>query len=270
MAVSTIPSGPFSFTGSGHPSSKTWGPPADDQPRAGSPRSGHPAGDRAPDGDRAGTRRATRTRLPIAARVRHHGVVASDQTPVLVLAGGGSRRMGHDKRVALVDGVPMLLRTLERLAPSPMLVIVDPRHPPSIALPAHIRVVPDSRPGEGPLAALEAGLRAVTHDVVLVVGADMPRLEPAVLELLVDRLAQDPPVAVACLAAEARPRPLPLALRRAPVLARLPALLDAGERRLRVLLDGARAVPPSEWLPLDPTRGTLHDVDTPADLAAAP
>jgi molybdopterin-guanine dinucleotide biosynthesis protein A len=195
-------------------------------------------------------------------------MVASDPTPVLVLAGGASRRMGHDKRVALIDGVPMLLRTIERLAPSPTLVILDPQRPPSIALPGHVTVVPDSRPGEGPLAALEAGLGAVSQDIVLVVGADMPRLAPAVLQLLVGRLADDPSAHVACLADEDRPRPLPLALRRAPVLARLPALLDAGERRLRVLLEGARSVPPSAWLPLDPTRGTLQDVDTPADLAA--
>lgn len=197
-------------------------------------------------------------------------MLVSDPTPVLVLAGGASRRMGHDKRVAPIEGVPMLLRTLERLAPSPALVILDPRHPPSIALPGQVRVIPDSRPGEGPLAALEAGLGAVSQAVVLVVGADMPRLERAVLELLVDRLAADASADVACLADEDRPRPLPLALRRAPVLARLPAMLDAGERRLRVLLDGASIVPPSTWLPLDPARGTLHDVDRPADLDALP
>jgi len=176
--------------------------------------------------------------------------------------------MGHDKRVALIDGVPMLLRAIERLAPSPTIVIIDPRHSLSLALPENVRVIPDSRPGEGPLAALEAGLRALTQDIVLVVAADMPRIEPSVLRLLVERLADEPATDVACLADEDRPRPLPLALRRAPVLARLSPLLDAGERRLRALLDGARVVLSAEWQPLDPTCGTLHDVDTPADLAA--
>jgi len=199
--------------------------------------------------------------------VRHHGAVATDPTPVLMLAGGASRRMGHDKRVALIDGVPMLLRAIERLAPSPTIVIIDPRHSLSLALPENVRVIPDSRPGEGPLAALEAGLRALTQDIVLVVAADMPRIEPSVLRLLVSvsRMSRD-----GCRVPRGRgpPRPLPLALRRAPVLARLSPLLDAGERRLRALLDGARACCPPNGSPSTPRCGTLHDVDTPADLAA--
>lgn len=200
--------------------------------------------------------------------MRHHGSVATDPTPVLVLAGGASRRMGEDKRMAPIAGVPMLLRTLDRLGASTILVVVDPRRPLPVELPAGIRVVADSRPGKGPLAALEAGLRALTDEVALVVGGDMPRIEPAVLRLLADQLRGDPGAIAACLSDGERPRPLPLALRRAPVLDRLPAWLDAGERRLRALLDGAHVLTPDEWLPLDPGRGTLQDVDTPEELAA--
>ena len=45
-------------------------------------------------------------------------------------------------------------------------------------------------------------------------------------------------------------------------------MLDTGERRLRALLPGGLQLPPDEWLPLDPDRGTLRDVDTSADLVA--
>lgn len=175
--------------------------------------------------------------------------------------------MGTDKRLALVDGVPMLLRTLGRLAPAPALVIVDPRAPIPLALPPHTRLVPDTRPGEGPLAALEAGLRATDAPIVLVVAGDMPWIEPRVLALLASRLLTDATATVACLAGEEGPRPLPLGLRREPVLARLTPLLDSGERRLTALLPGASMVPALDWLPLDPRRDTFRDVDTPADLA---
>jgi molybdopterin-guanine dinucleotide biosynthesis protein A len=190
--------------------------------------------------------------------------------PVLVLAGGASRRMGTDKRRVPIDGTPMLLRTLDRLAGSRVLLIIDPRDPPDLRLRGDIRVVADTRPGEGPLAALEAGLAAVSDPAVLAVAGDMPWLEPPVLRLLVARLADRPDVDVACLADEDGARPLPLAMRRAEVLARLTPMLDAGERRLRALLPGSLLLPPDEWLPLDPDRGTLRDVDTPADLLAVP
>lgn len=188
--------------------------------------------------------------------------------PVLVLAGGASRRMGTDKRAVPIDGTPMLLRTIERLVGSPVLVVIDPRHPPDPPLPAHVRILADTRPGEGPFAALEAGLAAVADPIVVVIAADMPWIEPAVLRLLATRLEAQADADVACLADEDGARPLPLAVRRAPTLARLTPLLDAGERRLRALLPGALVLPPDAWLPLDPDRGTLRDVDTPADLVA--
>jgi molybdopterin-guanine dinucleotide biosynthesis protein A len=162
----------------------------------------------------------------------------------------------------------MLLRTLDRMSGAPIVTIIDPRDPPGLTLPDHVRVIPDSRPGEGPLAALEAGLAAVADPIALVIGADMPWVEPAVLRLLARRLDDHPEADVACLADEDGPRPLPLALRRARVLDHLTPLLDAGERRLRALLPGALAIPQDAWQSLDPGRGTLRDVDLPADLVA--
>jgi molybdopterin-guanine dinucleotide biosynthesis protein A len=178
--------------------------------------------------------------------------------------------MGADKRTVLIDGTPMLLRTLERVADQPVVVVVDPRDPPDLRLPDHARLIPDTRPGDGPLAALEAGLAAVTDQIVLVIAADMPWVEPRVLRLLADRLADDPASGIACLGDDERSRPLPIAIRREPVLARLTPLLDAGERRLQALLPGALVVPPDEWVSLDPGRGSLRDVDVPADLVAVP
>ncbi|MBX3029560.1 MAG: molybdenum cofactor guanylyltransferase [Chloroflexi bacterium] len=188
------------------------------------------------------------------------------RVPTIVLAGGASTRMGTDKRLVLVDGAPMLHRTLDRVAPAPCMVVIDPRDPPSMALPSHAHVVVDTRPGEGPLAALEAGLRATDASLVVVVGGDMPWVDPAVLALLTTRLTAHVAADVACLADANGPRPLPLALRRSAVLTRLTALLDHGERRLRVLLANAVVVGPAAWQAVDPRGDTLRDVDTPADL----
>src|SRR5690349_2277324 len=130
--------------------------------------------------------------------------MTTDLTPVIVLAGGASRRMGTDKRLAPID----------RLGDAPVVLVIDPDRPLGIDLPRHVRVIPDTRPGEGPLAALEAGLGAIDDDIVVVVGGDMPWVEPSVLRSLVDRLAGAPTADVVCLADEDGGRPLPLAVRR--------------------------------------------------------
>jgi len=48
----------------------------------------------------------------------------------------------------------------------------------------------------------------------------------------------------------------------------VPALLHDGERRFRALLDACRVAVIDEptWIALDPSRGTLRDVDVPTDL----
>jgi molybdopterin-guanine dinucleotide biosynthesis protein A len=177
--------------------------------------------------------------------------------------------MRTDKRSVPIDGVPMLLRTIDRLAGSGILLVIDPSDPPDLPIPAHVRVIPDTRPGQGPLAALEAGLAAVNDPIALAIAGDMPWAEPRVLRLLADRLAEHPGIDVACLGDGEHARPLPLVIRREPLLARLTPLLDAGERRLRALLPGALVLPPDDWRWLDPGRGTLRDIDVPADLVTA-
>ena len=54
-----------------------------------------------------------------------------------------------------------------------------------------VRWVPDEEPFAGPLAALAGALRETTTELAIVVGGDMPRLVPAVLQLMLQRLAAD-------------------------------------------------------------------------------
>ena len=188
-----------------------------------------------------------------------------------MLAGGASRRMGADKRGLPIDGTPMLQRVIDRVAGQPVIVVVDPRRdPPPVALSGHVRFVDDLRPGEGPLAALEAGLAAAHDPVALVVATDMPWLEPLILDLLVERLATTPAASIVCLGNDRGPQPFPMVCRRAATLARVTALLDTGERRLQTLLgDTTTIIPEGDWRVLDPTGRSLMDIDTPADLALA-
>ena len=135
-------------------------------------------------------------------------------------------------------------------------------------MPPGARVVRDSSEGEGPLAGLHAGLlAAVRSDLVVVVGGDMPDLQPPVLRAMVLAL-HDGPGDTAALATADGPSPLPIVLRTWPAADAVHTLLHAGRRRLRDVLDVLDTVVIDEttWTAMDPGRRSLLDVDEPSDL----
>lgn len=94
-----------------------------------------------------------------------------------VLAGGESRRFGRDKTAEPVAGVPMIRRGVEALAPACREVVVVSSRSGTPTGPW--RVVPDARPGRGPLAGIEAALLEArgldwAPSAVVVLAADLP------------------------------------------------------------------------------------------------
>src|SRR5919112_4799604 len=96
---------------------------------------------------------------------------------VVVLAGGGSRRLGSDKLVADLDGrgvLEALLDGVRAAAPDAELVVVGPADRAS----AGALVVSEDPPGGGPVAGLAAGLAAGTgvadDDLVALLGGGQP------------------------------------------------------------------------------------------------
>lgn len=197
----------------------------------------------------------------------------------VVLAGGRSSRFGRDKLAEPIGDETLLDRAVRAVAGIAAEIVVvraaiDPspsaRASASAARPSGVpyRVVHDPEPFRGPLAGVAAGLAAASQERVLIVGGDMPDLDPAVLRLLIEELADS--ASAAALANGADIAPLPCALRAAAARALAEALLAAGDRSLRSLLAGleARAIPETRWRSLDPAGGTLRDVDVPGDLIA--
>lgn len=148
-----------------------------------------------------------------------------------------------------------------------MVVVLAPDAP-EPALPAGlpVRFARDPVEGEGPLAGLQAGLLAAHTELALVAGGDMPDLQPEVLHLMLEAVAED--VDAVVLGEGESPRPLPCVVRSGRALDTAHALLHAGRRSLHELLGAmrARVVDERTWLALDPGRRTLHDVDEPGDL----
>ncbi|MFE2992181.1 NTP transferase domain-containing protein [Streptomyces sp. NPDC059262] len=182
----------------------------------------------------------------------------------VVLAGGAARRLGGaDKPAVRVGGRPLLDRVLAACATAGTTVVVaDPRptaHP--------VRWTRENPPGGGPVAALDAGLRATTADQVLVLSADLPFLSEQTVRRLLDALNAGTADGVLLTDADGRDQPLVAAYRSAPLrhhLAELAAAHDDGLSGLPLRLLVGR---------LELTRITdpvaSFDCDTWDDIAAA-
>lgn len=189
----------------------------------------------------------------------------------IVLAGGRSSRMGRDKAALVLDGRPLLLRTLDAVsAVAAEIVIV---RAPGQSLPAldgapAARVVDDPVAGEGPLRGIATGLGAITAPVAVVVGVDMPFLRPALLRLIAGRVSTERRWVLPI--ASRRPQPLCSAFAR-DALPVVLAHLAAGDRApMAVAADlGFYRMPPEEWGAADPDGWSFVDVDTPEDFAEA-
>lgn len=185
----------------------------------------------------------------------------------IVLAGGAASRFGSDKLAATFGGRPILQHALASAAAvcDEIILVVGQGPAPSLEMPAvPLRVIHDAEPFAGPRAGLLAGASAASHPLAVVVGADMPWLKPAFLELLLERLDADHRGAAAAILCGVL-QPLPCAVRVA-------AAREVAERphgSLLALLEqlGVAPLPELEWRAVDPAGESLQDVERPEDLA---
>jgi molybdenum cofactor guanylyltransferase len=108
-----------------------------------------------------------------------------------VLAGGGSRRFGSPKALALFEGESFVARAARCIAPScrEIVALIGPadapgRHEIEGALPPGLRPLPDQVSGAGPLGGLHAALldaERVGADAVMLLACDMPLVTPAIV-----------------------------------------------------------------------------------------
>lgn len=194
----------------------------------------------------------------------------------LVLAGGQSRRMGTDKALLELDGVPLLVRSVRFLrgfcVPPVLLAGGDAARTARLTAVeglGDVVGVPDAEPvGRGPLGGLVAGLRRAPADLVAVLAVDLPRPSRPIFGLLAGLWRGEPAVVPEV---AGRLEPLHALWARA-ALPALEARLAAGRLALtEAALDlGARVVPPSTWRAADGDAGWTSNLNRPEDLLAPP
>jgi FdhD protein len=184
-----------------------------------------------------------------------------------VLAGGRSQRMGVDKTLIPFDGEPLVRRVAETAARVCNNVMVVTNRPEAIAeagLASSVRVLADEVAYQGPLGGLVTALGAADDEWVLALGADMPWLEPSVIQALW-QLRGDAQAVVPI--GEKGPEPL-LALYHRSCLDEARRVLASGRRRIVGILPGLRAVevPLDALRSADPELRSLVNVNTPEEL----
>ena len=102
----------------------------------------------------------------------------------IVLAGGASRRMGRNKAFLELDGRALIKVVIERMASvcAEVLVVAGDAQ---LYVNFGVPVVEDRFRDVGALGGLHAGLDAANHELALVVGCDMPFLNPDLLRAFV-------------------------------------------------------------------------------------
>lgn len=186
---------------------------------------------------------------------------------VVVQAGGQSSRMGRDKALVPLAGVPMIQHVLARLTGLGDETLITSNNSDELRF-LNLPVVADEEPGAGALWGLHTALSAAQGDSVLIVACDMPFINRLLLEHLV-QLASKGDVVVPRW--NDRYQTMQTVYARKKCLKAVEDSLERGDRRMISFYPQVkvRIVPPEEVTEFDPTGRSFFNVNTPEDLIEA-
>jgi molybdenum cofactor guanylyltransferase len=116
----------------------------------------------------------------------------------IVLAGGQSSRMGQDKLLLSVQGVPLLRQVCDRaieVAQTVYVVTASQEYEPIV--PKDCRIIYEPLPTRGPLIAFSLALSSVETDWILLLACDLPLLTGEVMRQWATGLSAVSPEAIA-------------------------------------------------------------------------
>ena len=169
--------------------------------------------------------------------------------------------MGRDKALLSLAGKSLLQHAAELVAEAAgsVVIIADPSRYTHLGL----VVIPDRRPGLGPLGGIATALAAATHDWNLILAVDMPSVPAATLHWLLDQaLHSAPDCECVAPAGPTGPEPLCAVYHRA-ASAKIGDALDRNILKMRTVLEmlNTRTLIP-------PVAAGFENINTPEDWAA--
>ena len=185
---------------------------------------------------------------------------------VAVQAGGRSSRMGSDKALLRLDGIPLIERLLQRVSGLGEEILITTNRPQDYQY-LGLRMASDPEPGAGALHGLRTALEAARGQTVLVLACDMPFVSRPLLEHML-QLAEAADLVVPRRGGEYEPLH---AVYSKGCLPALEAALQRGQRRMISFFPSLnlRTVEQEEIDRLDPEGLSFFNVNTPEDLRKA-
>ncbi|MBI3119571.1 MAG: molybdenum cofactor guanylyltransferase [Candidatus Hydrogenedentes bacterium] len=169
------------------------------------------------------------------------------QAAAIILAGGGSTRMGRNKAVLPWHGTPLIQHIADQLHPLFEAVLVSANDAEVYSF-LGLPIIQDRAPAQGPLMGLYSALAATAHDWNFVIACDIPVLSQALIESMYEQ--RDDVDCVVPITPDGTREPL-CAFYHRRLAATAQTLLYEGRRSVQSLLDKSkvRTVPLPSALP---------------------
>ena len=176
--------------------------------------------------------------------------------------------MGRDKGLIKLDSSTLIEHVIGRLARLADEIIIT-TNPPNQYAYLGLPLYSDPKPGAGAAYGLQTALTAAEGDRILLAACDMPFIEPALAQTMLDHFATDIDVVVPF--RQGRYEPLLAVYRRSTCLPALNQSLDKGNQRMISFYSKVtvRKIEGEELKRLDPLDLSFFNINSPEDLAAA-
>lgn len=102
----------------------------------------------------------------------------------IIMAGGQSVRMGHDKSMMLVNGKPMIEHIANQLRPYFSQMLISSNDVKKYGF-LNVEVVPDDEVDQGPLRGIASSLKASDYEKNFVIACDIPQVNIAFIRQLI-------------------------------------------------------------------------------------
>ena len=102
----------------------------------------------------------------------------SSPATAIIMAGGKSSRMGQDKSMLPINGVPAIKHVLDQLAPYFDEILISSNNRAEHSFDG-VKVVADEAMGAGPLVGIASALRISQNEINFVVACDIPEVDIA-------------------------------------------------------------------------------------------
>jgi molybdopterin-guanine dinucleotide biosynthesis protein A len=188
---------------------------------------------------------------------------------VCIQAGGQSSRMGEDKALKTFLGRPLIQRVIERVAPIADEMIVTTNHPENYSF-LNVPLIPDLKPGRGPLGGLYTAIASASHPFVAVVACDMPFASAIFLDAATKLMIQEE-ADVVIAKNEAGYEPIHAVYRRETCLPAIENAINADQWKVIIWFPEVkvRVLTTDEIKKYDPSGLAFWNVNTPEEFAEA-